>query len=49
MHAGISSTALIFGQQYTTINEEIIWTAISVAVALSAAALIWLGTRRLKT
>ena len=48
MHASISSSALIFGQQYTTINEEIIWTAISVGVALLAAALIWMGTRRLK-
>jgi len=49
MHASISSTALIFGQQYTTINEEVLWTAISAAMALLAATLIWLGTRRLKT
>lgn len=49
MHASISSTALIFGQQYRTINEEVLWTAISAAMALLAATLIWLGTRRLKT
>jgi membrane protease YdiL (CAAX protease family) len=48
MHASISSSALIFGQQYATINEEITWTAISVGMALFAATLIWLGTRRLR-
>ncbi|HLO33608.1 MAG TPA: CPBP family glutamic-type intramembrane protease [Anaerolineales bacterium] len=49
MHASLSSSALIFGQQYTTLDEEIIWTAISVGVALFAAILIWLGTRRVRT
>jgi membrane protease YdiL (CAAX protease family) len=48
MHASISSSALIFGQQYTTIPEEITWTTISVGVALLAATLIWLGARRLR-
>ena len=48
MHASISSSALIFGQQHATINEEITWTAISVGMALFAATLIWLGTRRLR-
>jgi len=49
MHTSISSSAFIFGQQYTTINEEIIWTAISVGVACLAAALIWFGVRRSKS
>ena len=43
MHASISSSALIFGQQYTTIDEEITWTAISVGLAVLAAILVWLG------
>ncbi|PKO14542.1 MAG: hypothetical protein CVU39_13770 [Chloroflexi bacterium HGW-Chloroflexi-10] len=42
MHTGISSTALIFGQTYTTIQEEITWTAIHVGVAFMAAILVWL-------
>jgi len=46
MHASISSSALIFGQSYATLNEEIAWTAISVGLAILAAALIWLGFRR---
>ena len=49
MHASISSSALIFGQQYATLGEEIVWTAISVGVALLLAALIWLGVRRFST
>jgi uncharacterized protein len=47
MHASISSSALIVGQKYATLSEELIWTAISVGIALIAAALIWLGIRRL--
>jgi len=43
MHASISSSALIFGQQYATIHEEITWTAISVGLAVLAAILVWLG------
>lgn len=49
MHTSISSSAFIFGQQYTTINEEITWTAISVGVAWLAAVLIWFRVRRSKT
>ena len=45
MHASISSSALIFGQQYATIHEEITWTAISVGLAVLAAILVWLGMR----
>jgi len=46
MHASISSSALIFGQTYTTIREEIVWTAISVGMAWLAAIVFWLATRR---
>ena len=46
MHASISSSALIFGQTYTTTAEEITWTAISVGLAILAAAVIWLGIRQ---
>lgn len=49
MHASISSSAFIFGQQYTTINEEVTWTAISVGVAWLAAVMIWFRVRRSKT
>jgi uncharacterized protein len=41
MHAGISSSALIFGQTYSSISEEITWTVISVIVAFLAALLVW--------
>lgn len=46
MHASISSSALIFGQTYTTTAEEISWTAISVGLAILAAAVIWLSFRQ---
>lgn len=46
MHASISSSALIFGQQYATLGEEISWTAISVGIAWLGALVIWLGVRR---
>lgn len=46
MHASLSSSALIFGQSYTTTAEEITWTAISVGVAVLAAAIIWVFVRR---
>jgi membrane protease YdiL (CAAX protease family) len=46
MHTGISSSALIFGQQYTAISEEITWTAFSAGIAVLAATLIWLVTHR---
>jgi hypothetical protein len=49
MYASLSSSALISGQQYSTIGEELIWTAISVGIAMFAAALIWLGARRLSS
>jgi membrane protease YdiL (CAAX protease family) len=42
MHASISSSALIFGQTYSSTAEEIIWTAISTGLAILAAALIWI-------
>ncbi|HEX5836875.1 MAG TPA: hypothetical protein VFY26_03525 [Anaerolineales bacterium] len=43
-----SNSALIFGQTYAAISEEIAWTAISVGVAWLASALIWLVTRPAK-
>ena len=46
MHASISSSALIFGQTYTTTTEEITWTAISTGAAVLAAIFIWLFVRR---
>lgn len=49
MHASISSSALIFGQSYTTTAEEITWTAISTGVAVLAAVFIWLFVRRSET
>lgn len=45
MHASLSSSALIFGQTYTTAAEEITWTAISTGLATLAAAFIWLFIR----
>jgi membrane protease YdiL (CAAX protease family) len=47
MHASLSSSALIFGQTYATLGEELTWTAISVGVAWLAAVLFWRVTRRL--
>jgi membrane protease YdiL (CAAX protease family) len=46
MHASLSSSALIFGQTYTTTREEITWTAISVGLAILAATAIWAFVRR---
>lgn len=46
MHASLSSSALIFGQTYTTTAEEITWTAISTGLAVLAAVFIWLFARR---
>jgi membrane protease YdiL (CAAX protease family) len=48
MHASLSSSALIFGQTYAAIGEEIAWTAISVGVAWLASALFWLAARPAK-
>ena len=41
MHVSISSSALIFGQTYSTNIEEITWTAISVGLAWLTAVLVW--------
>ncbi len=46
MHATLSSSALIFGQTYATLAEELTWTAISVGTAWLGAVLFWLATRR---
>ena len=46
MHASISSSALIFGQPYATLAEELAWNAISVGIAWIGALAIWLGVRR---
>ena len=46
MHASISSSALILGQSYTTLGEEMAWTAVSVGVALVVGLSIWFGLRR---
>lgn len=48
MHASLSSSALIFGQPYTSINEELLWNGISVGAAFLGAALIWLVTHRVR-
>jgi membrane protease YdiL (CAAX protease family) len=49
MHASISSSALIFGQPYAALGEEMAWTAISVGVAWIGALVIWFGARRQAT
>jgi membrane protease YdiL (CAAX protease family) len=46
MHASISSSALIFGQQYAFLGEEIAWTAVSAGAAWLATLAIWLAVRR---
>jgi uncharacterized protein len=46
MHASISSSALIFGQKYSSNTEEIIWTSISTGFAILAAVLIWIVFRK---
>ena len=48
IHASISSSALIFGQQFSTITEEITWTAFNVGVMFLVSILIWLVTHRTK-
>jgi len=45
MHASISSSALIFGQPYAALSQEMAWTAVSVAFAWIGALVIWLGAR----
>jgi uncharacterized protein len=49
MHASLSSSALIFGQSYASMNEEILWNGISVGAAFLGAAIIWLATHRVRT
>lgn len=49
MHTSLSSSAFIFGQQYSTVTEEVTWTAISVGIACLAALVIWFGIRRSKS
>jgi uncharacterized protein len=46
MHASLSSSALIFGQTYSTTAEEVTWTAMSSGLAILAAVFIWLFIRR---
>lgn len=46
MHASISSSALIFGQKYSSNTEEMIWTSISTGFAVLAAAVIWIIFRK---
>lgn len=48
MHASLSSTALIFGQTYSTPKEEVLWNGISVATAFIGAAVIWYLTHHKK-
>lgn len=45
MHASISSSALILGQKYASGEEELLWTATSVAVAWVAAGATWRALR----
>ena len=49
IHASLSSSALIFGQSYASINEEILWNGISVGAAFLGSAIIWLATHRVRT
>lgn len=46
MHASLSSSALLFGQTYSSTAEEITWTAISTGLAVLAALIIWFVVRR---
>jgi hypothetical protein len=46
MHTSLSSSAFAFGQTYATLEEELLWTAISVAVAWIGALVVWVGLRR---
>ena len=41
MHASISSSALVFGQTYTSTEEELAWTALGAALACLTAEGIW--------
>ena len=49
MHTSLSSSALIFGQSYTGMNEELLWNGISVGVAFLGAGTMWLATHRRRT
>lgn len=46
IHCSISSSALIFGQKYTSDGEEIIWTFVSVILALLVSGFIWLVDKK---
>lgn len=46
VHFSISSSALIFGQSYSSKNEELIWTSISVALAIAISVMIWFADRK---
>jgi uncharacterized protein len=46
MHATIPSSALVLGQHYGSIEEELRWTAVSVALAWIAAGIFWIASRR---
>ena len=46
MHTSISSSALIFGQHYATLPEQMTWTAISTGLAVGAATVIWFVVRK---
>jgi membrane protease YdiL (CAAX protease family) len=46
MHASLSSSALIFGQTYTSDGEEILWTAVSVGLAVLAGVITWVTLRQ---
>jgi membrane protease YdiL (CAAX protease family) len=41
MHTSLSSSALIFGQPYASMGEELLWNGISVGVAFVGAAVVW--------
>ncbi len=47
VHASISSSALIFGQKYSSNAEELIWTLVSVGLALIVSSLIWIAGRKI--
>jgi hypothetical protein len=40
------SSALLSGQTFETLEEELIWTSASVAIAWGVAVFVWFGVRR---
>jgi membrane protease YdiL (CAAX protease family) len=49
MHTSLSSSALVFGQTYATLGEEVVWTTISVGAAWLAGLAVWVALRQPST